>query len=364
MSYIGNTPITAAFLTDTFSGNSSTVAFTMTVAPATTSSILVSVSGVVQDPSTYSVAGTVLTFSAAPATGTGNISVRFLGIPASGVATTSYRTVTEFTATSGQTTFTPPSYTVGYINVYLEGALLGSSEYTATNGTTVVLATGATAGNLVTIESFYVSSVLNAIPAAPGAVGSAYIAAGAVETAQIAAGAVGNTQMASGAARANWGAGGVLQVVTSSKTNTFSTSAGTGSPATITGFSASITPTSASNKILVLVNIGQISGSSDTTWGMFMYRNGTKIDYGDAAGSRAQGSIAGGVASSGGTWRGNSESIMYLDSPSSTSAVTYTFALGGNGGATVYFNQDGRDADVANDSTRTASTITLLEIAG
>ena len=131
--------------------------------------------------------------------GTGNISVRYLGIPASGVTTTAYRTVTEFTATAGQTTFTPPSYTVGFINVYRNGALLGSADYTATNGTTVVLASAATSGDLVTVESFLVSSVLNAIPATAGSVGSTYIAAGAVGTTQLASGAVGTTQLASGA---------------------------------------------------------------------------------------------------------------------------------------------------------------------
>ena len=176
MSYIGNIPTTVAFLVDTFSGNGSTTAFTLSQAPANTSSILVAVSGVVQDPSTYSVSGTTLTFSGAPPSGTSNISVRFLGIPASGVATTAYRTVTEFTATSGQTTFSVPSYTVGYIDVYRNGVLLGSADYTATNGTTVVLNNGCTAGDLVETISFFVSSVLNAIPAVAGAVNSNYIA--------------------------------------------------------------------------------------------------------------------------------------------------------------------------------------------
>ena len=164
MSYVGNTPFTAAFLTDTFSGNGSTVAFTMSVAPANTSSILVAVTGVTQDPSTYSVSGTTLTFSAAPPTGTSNISVRYLGIPASGVTTTAYRTQTEFTATAGQTTFSVPSYTVGFIDVYRNGLLLGSPDFTATNGTTVVLTNAASAGDFVETVSFYVSSVLNALP--------------------------------------------------------------------------------------------------------------------------------------------------------------------------------------------------------
>ena len=175
MPYIGQAPTQAAFVTDTFSGNGSTTAFTMSVAPAGTTSVLVAVSGVLQDPSTYSVTGTTLTFSAAPPTGTGNISARYLGIPASGVTTTAYRTITEFTATAGQTTFTPPSYTVGFIQVFRNGVLLGSADYTATNGTTVVLATGATSGDLVTVLSFYVSSVLNAIPATAGSVANAYL---------------------------------------------------------------------------------------------------------------------------------------------------------------------------------------------
>jgi hypothetical protein len=176
MAFIGNQPYQAAFVTDTFSGNGSTTAFAMSVAPANTASVLVAITGVLQDPSTYSVVGTTLTFSAAPPIGTGNISCRYLGIPASGVTTTAYRTVTDFTATAGQTTFTPPSYTVGFINVYQNGSHLGLADYTATNGTTVVLAAAAAAGDLITVESFLVSSVLNAIPATAGSVGSTYLA--------------------------------------------------------------------------------------------------------------------------------------------------------------------------------------------
>jgi hypothetical protein len=178
MAYIGNEPTSAAFVTDLFSGDSTTVAFTMTVAPANTASILVAVSGVVQSPDTYSISGTTLTFSAAPPTGTGNISVRYLGIPATNVTTTAYRTVTEFTATAGQTTFSVPSYTVGYIDVYRNGVRLGAADYTATNGTSVILANAATVGDLVTTESFYVSSVLNAIPATGGAINTIYLDAG------------------------------------------------------------------------------------------------------------------------------------------------------------------------------------------
>lgn len=175
MPYIGNPIYQSAFVTDQFSGNGSTTAFTMSVAPAGTTNVLVVVSGVVQDPSTYGVSGNTLTFSAAPPSGTGNISCRYLGVPVTGITTTAYRTKTEFTATAGQTTFTPPSYTAGYIDVFRNGVLLGSADYTASNGTTVVLTTGATAGDLITTESFYVSSVLNAIPNTPASVGTSNI---------------------------------------------------------------------------------------------------------------------------------------------------------------------------------------------
>lgn len=182
MPYIGQAPTQSAFVTDTFNGTGSQTVFTMSVAPAGTTSVLVAVSGVLQDPSTYSVSGTTLTFSAAPPSGTGNISARYLGIPASGVTTTAYRTVTEFTATAGQTTFTPPSYTAGFINVYRSGARLGSADYTATNGTTVVLTSGAIAGDLITVESFLVSSVLNAIPNNAASITQSNLASGIAGT--------------------------------------------------------------------------------------------------------------------------------------------------------------------------------------
>lgn len=82
MSYIGNVPTTASFPFDQFSGTGSQTAFTLSQAPASTSSILVVVSGVTQNPNTYSVSGTTLTFTGAPPSGTNNIGVLFLGLPA------------------------------------------------------------------------------------------------------------------------------------------------------------------------------------------------------------------------------------------------------------------------------------------
>lgn len=68
----------------------------------------------------------------------------------------SQRVVTQFTATSGQTTFTPQSgYTVGYLDVFLNGVkLVNGDDYTASNSTNVVLASGASAGDSVELVSF------------------------------------------------------------------------------------------------------------------------------------------------------------------------------------------------------------------
>ena len=71
----------------------------------------------------------------------------------------------NFTATASQTTFTV-SYTVGYVDVYLNGVkLIVGTDVTATNGTSIVLATGATAGDLVEVVAFETFEVANALTA-------------------------------------------------------------------------------------------------------------------------------------------------------------------------------------------------------
>jgi len=59
-----------------------------------------------------------------------------------------------FTATSGQTTFSI-TYDAGFVDVYLNGVkLLAGTDFTATSGTAVVLASGATAGDIVDIVAY------------------------------------------------------------------------------------------------------------------------------------------------------------------------------------------------------------------
>ena len=74
MPYVGNTPSTsfATVVKDSFSGDGSTVAFTLSKV-ATTNSVSVFVENVRQEPTTaYAVSGTTLTFTAAPVTSSGN----------------------------------------------------------------------------------------------------------------------------------------------------------------------------------------------------------------------------------------------------------------------------------------------------
>jgi len=67
------------------------------------------------------------------------------------------------TATGGQTTFTPLSYTVGSVDVFLNGVLLDASDYTATNGSSIVLDVGASVGDLLEAHAQkYISSFTTA----------------------------------------------------------------------------------------------------------------------------------------------------------------------------------------------------------
>jgi hypothetical protein len=180
--YLGNQPLSASYLTDYFSGNNTTVAFTLSRAPVSASAVIITISGVKQAASTYGVSGTTLTFSGAPPTGTNNIEVLHLGVQPDTVVQPSYRTITEFTATAGQTTFSPASYTAGYIDVYRNGVKLGSADFTATNGTTVVLANACTLGDYVRFEGFLITSFNNAIANTNGAVSASLLATGAAAT--------------------------------------------------------------------------------------------------------------------------------------------------------------------------------------
>lgn len=333
--YLASQPLSAAYITDTFSGTGSQTDYTMSVAPANTASMLVAIRGVLQDPSTYAIVGMTLRFSEAPPSGVGNISVRYLGIPASGVVNTAYRTVSDFTATAGQTTFTVPSYTVGFIDVFRNGARLGATDFTATTGTSITLAIAANANDLITTVSFSVSSVLNAIPNTAGSVSA--------------------LNLAPGAARTNFGAGAVLQVVQVVKTDTYAQNSNAFTD--IPNLAATITPSSATSKILVMTSINVGSDNYYNIIGRLM-RGSTPIFVGDASGVRPQASFQ--------LFYQTGEDMKliaasYLDSPATTNATTYKMQI--KSGVQCYINRTPADRNTADYDARVASSITLMEIA-
>ena len=157
---------------------------------------------------------------------------------------------------------------------------------------------------------------------------------------------------------ASVGGGKVLQVVSVTKSDTFTTTST--SLTDITGLTVAITPSATSSKILVL---SSVNGSQDVAANrtyLKLFRDSTGIFVGDAAGGRLRGS--GSFSSADATIADSTISATYLDSPSSTSAVTYKWqivcAAGGNTG---FINRTEHDANEAG-QIRMASTITVMEI--
>ena len=153
------------------------------------------------------------------------------------------------------------------------------------------------------------------------------------------------------------GAGAVLQVVSNIKTDTFTTTST--SFTDITGLSVSITPTSASSKILVMYSL--VHGTNPSSFSIVrLVRGSTAIAVGDASGSRKQ--ITSLSWSGGATNVMNMQSMNFLDSPATTSSTTYKLQIISDGGHTQYINRNARDDDASYEP-RAVSTITVMEIA-
>ena len=154
------------------------------------------------------------------------------------------------------------------------------------------------------------------------------------------------------------GTGGkVLQVLSTTKTDTFSVSSTSFSD--VTGLSVSITPSSASNKILVIVSVA-INGRDGVVAAYAkLVRNSTDIFIGDSAGSRSR--VSAFIAENAGCII--NANLTHLDSPNTTSAITYKIQLAGNNVNAVYINRGDTDGD-SSGTGRTASSITVMEIAG
>jgi hypothetical protein len=167
----------------------------------------------------------------------------------------------------------------------------------------------------------------------------------------------------SGANLTNLPAGGKIgQVVSTNKTDTFSETVSSGSfSSLVTGLTVSITPSATSSKILVFVNMN-VGADGEHGLAFQLFRDTTQIDLADASSSRARFS-KGRVFNYAGNGANTNLSTNFLDSPSSTSALTYGVKIAHTSGNSrpIYINRTHDDSNSAQ-AGRGASTITVMEI--
>ena len=162
-----------------------------------------------------------------------------------------------------------------------------------------------------------------------------------ITSSEIADGTIVNADINSSAAIASSklsGTGKVLQVVQGLYTTNFNT---TSTSYVDTGLSASITPSSTSSKILALVSQQGFKAGISDAYHYQILRDSTQVAY-----TRVQ--IQTTSQSSAGIY------LHKLDSPSTTSAITYKTQVKTDNGQSIYFTWD----------TGSQATLTLLEVAG
>ncbi len=153
--------------------------------------------------------------------------------------------------------------------------------------------------------------------------------------------------------------GHVVQTQSTTKTDTWSSTSTTFTQ--VSGLSVSITPTSASSKIMITGHMN-CDGSSTVTQVYFqLVRGTTAICIGDASGSRPR--YTGRFY-----YQDNNVAGMcpfsFLDSPATTSSLTYSiYVATETASGTAVVNRSINDTDGAYNGGRTASTITVMEIA-
>tara|TARA_B100000085_G_scaffold278738_1_gene300959 strand:+ start:471 stop:1016 length:546 start_codon:yes stop_codon:yes gene_type:complete len=158
----------------------------------------------------------------------------------------------------------------------------------------------------------------------------------------------------------------IVQVKQTVVTSTISSSAGN-SYAEMTEFRTNITPSSTSSKILIraslIVGINYYQGKGR------ILRDSTPIAQGDARGSRPQSTwtmVSYDAGASGAYTQYDMRAVgfEFLDSPATTSQITYSLDLGGySTSLAVHINRAANDQDSANYNATPISTLTLMEIA-
>ena len=158
--------------------------------------------------------------------------------------------------------------------------------------------------------------------------------------------------------------GSILQTQVTTKTDSFSSSSSSTAYEDITGLSVAITPSSTSNKILIILSLGL--STSDAHADIKILRGTTDIFLPSTAGNR--------ISSHGHIYSASafndhydieSKTIQLLDDPSSTSSLTYKVQIATPYSASyvAHINRTSSDTDLSYNA-RTVSTITAMEIKG
>tara|TARA_R100000808_G_scaffold24540_1_gene56783 strand:+ start:2447 stop:3025 length:579 start_codon:yes stop_codon:yes gene_type:complete len=154
----------------------------------------------------------------------------------------------------------------------------------------------------------------------------------------------------------------ILQVVEATDV-TDTSYTGTG-PTALGSLNLSITPTSTSSKILLMATVN-LSSDSTRYWTLQFYRDTTELGVSDqGTGSQTNAFIQPMIAEiTDVKYQTLPTTMTYVDSPSSTSAITYSVKIERYASSTVWYNRPHTVAD-AGYSVFTRSTIQALEIAG
>ena len=155
--------------------------------------------------------------------------------------------------------------------------------------------------------------------------------------------------------------GGIIQVKSVTKTDTFQTSSG--SFVDISGLSVTITPTSSSNKILIQVHVTGDGRAGQARANFRLMRGSTAICIGDSAGNRSRSTF--GIYDNTDNHSPDNASMTHLDSPATTSAVTYKVQIqnGNSEGSNVSVNRAYNWSDNSAHPA-TTSSITVMEVSG
>ena len=144
--------------------------------------------------------------------------------------------------------------------------------------------------------------------------------------------------------------GKILQLANVVKTDTFSTASV--SLTDLTGLSIAITPRFSTSKIQCFLTIGIVDNSALALCYGDVTRNGTPIGIGDSGGTRQVGWLHTTAAAN----RGSSIAWSFLDTPATTSTLTYQARVG-TGNNTLYINRQDTDQN------RSIATLTVMEVA-